>query len=198
MNDTKWTNAMKEELKAIEKNNTWQLVPLPAKKKPIVVKWVYKVKKNLKEEISKYKARLVAKGFLEKAGIDFKEVFAPVARMETVRIITAIASQKGWHMHHMDVKSTFLNGPLEEEVYVSQPHGFEIKGSEEKVYRLNKVLYGLKQAPRAWNRRIDGFLMKLGFLKCTTKHGVYIKGSNTTNLTVVCLYVDDLLVTGNN
>lgn len=101
-------------------------------------------------------------------------------------------------MHHMDVKSAFLNGPLEEEVYVSQPPGFEIKGSEEKVYRLNKALYGLKQAPRAWNRRIDGFLMKLGFLKCTTEHGVYIKGSNTTNLTVVCLYVDDLLVTGNN
>ena len=96
MNDTKWTDAMKEELKAIEKNNTWQLVPLPAKKKPIAVKWVYKVKKNPKGEISKYKARLVAKGFLQKAGTDFNEVFAPVARMETVRIITAIASQKGW------------------------------------------------------------------------------------------------------
>ena len=150
-------------------------MPLSVKKKPIAVKWVYKVKKNPKGEICKYKARLVAKGFLQKAGTDFNEVFAPIARMETMRIITAIASQKGWYMHHMDVKSAFLNGPLEE-IYVSQPPGFEIKGSEEKVYKLNKALYDLKQAPRAWNRRIDGFLMKLGFLKCTTEPWCLYKG----------------------
>src|ERR1044072_6189314 len=96
----------------------------------------------------------------------------------------------------MDVKSAFLNGPLEEEVFVSQPPGFEVRGKEEQVYRLHKALYGLKQAPRAWNRRIDGFLLQLGFVKCTTEYGVYIKGLNMSDAIIMCLYVDDLLVTG--
>ncbi|MCI54169.1 reverse transcriptase, partial [Trifolium medium] len=95
-----------------------------------------------------YKARLVAKGFLQKHGLDFNEVFAHVARLETIRLVVVIASYKGWPMHQLDVKSAFLNGPLEEEVYVKQPPGFEIKGQEEKVYKLKKALYGLKQAPR--------------------------------------------------
>ncbi|MCI36101.1 reverse transcriptase, partial [Trifolium medium] len=133
---------------SIEKNDTWKLVPLPDKKKPITVKWVYKVKHLPDGSIAKYKARLVAKGFSQKPGIDFTEIFAPVARLETMRVVVAIANRLSWDIVQLDVKSAFLNGKLGKEVYVEQPQGFVIKGQEDKVM-LNKALYGLKQAPRA-------------------------------------------------
>ena len=98
---------------------------------------------------SKYKARVVAKGYVQKQGIDYEEVFAPVARIETVRVILALAGSSGWRVHHLDVKTAFLNGRLEEEVYVSQPEGFEKQNAAGKVYKLSKALYGLKQAHRA-------------------------------------------------
>ena len=147
----------------------------PSNKKPIALKWVYKVKVNPKGEVVKHKARLVAKGFLQKAGIDYGEVYAPVARIETVRFVVAIATNANWSLHQLDVKSAFLNGPLDEEVYVLQPQGFVVKGSESKVYKLKKALYGLKQAPRAWNRRINSFLSQIGFKKCTSEHGLYVR-----------------------
>ncbi|MCH85090.1 copia-type polyprotein, partial [Trifolium medium] len=148
--DKKWLSAMNEEIESIERNSTWELAELQQGKKAIGVKWVYKVKVNPKGEVTRHKARLLVKGFLQKQGIDFNEVFAPVAWMETIRLVTAIAHYNGWSMHQMDVKCAFLNGPLDEEVYVVQPPGFTVKGSESMVYR-NKALYGLKQAPRAWN-----------------------------------------------
>lgn len=120
----------------------------------------------------------MARGFLQKTGTDFEDVFAPVApvaRIETIRAMVAIASSKTWKMHQLDVKSAFLNGPLDEEVYVGQPPGFEVKWREFIVYKLRKALYGLKQAPRAWNKRIDGFLSQIGFKKCAFEHGVYVK-----------------------
>nr|GFB86050.1 reverse transcriptase [Tanacetum cinerariifolium] len=140
---------MEEEIKSIEKNDTWELTTLPKGQKAIGVKWVYKAKKNAKGEVEKYKSRLVAKGYKQKHGIDYEEVFAPVARLETIRMIIAIAAQHKWKIHQMDVKSAFLNGFLEEEVYVEQPEGYFAKGQEDKVLRLKKALYGLKQAPRA-------------------------------------------------
>jgi hypothetical protein len=122
---------------------------LPDGLKPIGVKWVYKLKKDANGSIVKHKARLVTKGYVQKEGVEFEEVFAPVARLDSVRLLLALAAQEGWKVHHMDVKSSFLNGELKEEVYVSQPPGFTVKGQEHKVYKLNKALYGLKQAPRA-------------------------------------------------
>ncbi|GAU26253.1 hypothetical protein TSUD_224440 [Trifolium subterraneum] len=196
--DEKWLNAMNEEIESIERNNTWELVDLPHGKKAIGVKWVYKVKLNPKGEITRHKARLVVKGFLQKEGIDFNEVFAPVARMETIRLVTALAHHNNWSMHQMDVKCAFLNGPLDEEVYVVQPPGFTSKEDEFKVYKLHKALYGLKQAPRAWNKRIDKFLGDIGFRKCVTEHGVYVKNCAEKGTIILCLYVDDLLITGSN
>ena len=117
--ETHWMEAMREELRSIEKNQTWRLTPLPMGKKAIDVRWVYKVKLNPKGEVSKYKARLVAKGFLQRHGLDYDEVFAPVARIETIRLVVSLASYHCWPIHQMDVKSAFLNGPLEEEVFVS-------------------------------------------------------------------------------
>lgn len=135
---------MTEEIESIERNKTWELVVLPQNKKPISVKWVYKTKLNPDGTISKHKARLVARGFLQEQGIDYKEVFAPVARFETIRLIVALANLNHWDLWQLDVKSSFLNGPLDEEVYIMQPPGYERKGEEEKVFRLKKALYGLK------------------------------------------------------
>jgi hypothetical protein len=118
--------------------------------------------------------------------------------METIRLVVAIASSFNWPLFHMDVKSAFLNGPLEEEVYVLQPPGFEVELNRDKVYKLQKALYGLKQAPRAWNRRIDQFLSNEGFVKCSVEFGVYMKGTDISNAILICLYVDDLLITGSN
>ncbi|KAF0889131.1 hypothetical protein E2562_022144, partial [Oryza meyeriana var. granulata] len=128
-------------------NQTWRLVPLLPGHRPIGLKWVYKVKKNAAGEVIKHKARLVAKGYVQQPGVDFDEVFAPVARIESVRLLLALAAQEGWPVHHMDVKSAFLNGELIEEVYVRQPPGFTVAGHEDKVLRLDKALYGLRQAP---------------------------------------------------
>ncbi|CAJ2637750.1 unnamed protein product [Trifolium pratense] len=193
-----WLEAMIDELKSIEKNKTWDLCKLPSEKRAIDVKWVYKVKQNPEGQVVKYKARLVAKGFLQKQGLDYDEVFSPVARHETIRLVIALACSRRWPLFHLDVKSAFLNGPLEEDVYVKQPPGFELKGKEDKVLKLNKALYGLKQAPRAWNKRIDQFFVVQGFVKCSVEYGVYVKHSDNKHMLIICLYVDDLLVTGSS
>ncbi|KAM0008922.1 putative RNA-directed DNA polymerase [Helianthus debilis subsp. tardiflorus] len=150
-----WREAMKSEVRSIEKNQTWLLVDLPVGHKAIGLKWVYKLKKDPSGQVTKCKARLVAKGYVQRKGIDFDEVFAPVERLETIRFLLALAAKEGWFVHHLDVKSAFLNGELAEEVYVTQPEGFVVKGEEQKVYKLKKALYGLRQAPRAWNARLD-------------------------------------------
>ena len=139
---------MEAERGSIEENKTWCLVDLPPGHKPIGLKWVFKVKRDEHGAIVKLKARLVAKGYVQRPGIDFEEVFAPVAPLESVRLLLAVAAHESWEVHHMDVKSAFLNGDLQEEVYVSQPAGFIIQGAEHKVLKLKKVLYGLRQAPQ--------------------------------------------------
>ncbi|KAD4180022.1 hypothetical protein E3N88_28613 [Mikania micrantha] len=190
-----WEDAMRKEIESIVKNQTWILTNLPKNAKPIGLKWVYKIKKDASGKIVKYKARLVAKGYVQQQGVDYDEVFAPVARMETVRILFALAAHFGWMLHHLDVKSAFLHGDLKEEVYVVQPEGFVKKGSENKVYKLVKALYGLKQAPRAWNAKLDSTLKDLGFTKCSQEQAVY-KRSDSKSCLLVGVYVDDLIVTG--
>jgi hypothetical protein len=168
------------------------LVDLPHGKSTIGVKWIYKLKFNMDGSISKHKAHLVAQGYVQQEGIDYDETFAPVARMETVRIFLSIASQLKLIVYQMDVKSAFLNGYLKEEVYVDQPKGFIIDGKEDKVYRLKKALYGLKQAPRAWYSRIDDYLHYHGFVKCSFESVVY-KRVVGSDFIILCLYVDDLI-----
>lgn len=139
-----WVVACEDEMHSIVKNETRDLVDLPVGAKAIGLKWVFKLKRNCDGSINKHKARIVAKGYVQRHGIDFDEVFAPVARIETIRFIISIAASNDWEVHHLDVKTAFLNDELKEEVYVTQPEGFEIKGSEDKVYKLKKALYGLK------------------------------------------------------
>ncbi|WVZ58492.1 hypothetical protein U9M48_008764 [Paspalum notatum var. saurae] len=186
---------MVEEMASIEQNKTWSLVDRPAGHRPIGLKWVFKLKRDEHGNVVKHKARLVAKGYVQRQGIDYEEVFAPVARMESVRVLLAVAAQRGWAVHHMDVKSAFLNGELAEEVYVVQPPGFIAAGHEDKVLRLHKALYGLRQAPRAWNAKLDMSLKKLGFAKSECEPGLYTRGKLQSRL-VVGIYVDDLIITG--
>ena len=194
---TVWVKACEDEMASIEKNHTWHLVDLPAGVKAIGLKWVFKVKRNPDGSVNKYKARLVAKGYVQRHGIDYDEVFAPVARIETIRLIIALAASHGWEIHHLDVKTAFLHGDLKEEVYVKQPEGFKVQGSEEKVYKLSKALYGLKQAPRAWNYKLNKILKELKFGRCSKEPSLYQRKRNEDTL-IVAVYVDDLLVTGSD
>ena len=193
--DSHWMTAMEEELNMIEKNNTWELVDRPNDRKIIGVRWVFRTKLNPDGSINKHKARLVVKGYAQVAGMDYFETYAPVARLDTIRLVFSIAAQKRWKIFQLDVKSAFLNGYLKEEIFIEQPEGFVVEGHENKVYLLKKALYGLKQALRAWNARIDEHLLSLGFNRSLSEPTLYTKHSATDSL-IVSLYVDDLLVSG--
>jgi hypothetical protein len=134
----------------------------------------------------------------KKYGVDYNEVFAPVARWDTIRSILAIAVIKGWKVFQLDVKSAFLHGELCEEVYIDQPPGYVTKGEEGKVYRLYKALYGLKQAPRAWYSKIETYFSEEGFLKCPYEHTLFTKIKDGNSILIVSLYVDDLIYIGND
>jgi hypothetical protein len=186
--------AMKAEMDAVEKNRTWELADLPRGHRAITLKWVFKLKRDEVGAIIKHKARLVARGFLQRKGIDFDDAFAPVAWMESVRLLLALAAQAGWCVHHMDVKSAFLNRDLKEEVYEHQLPGFTIPDKEGKVLRLRKALYGLRQAPRAWNAKLDSMLRRMGFDQSPHEAAVYRWG-NGGNVLLVGVYIDDLVIT---
>ena len=138
---------MQEEMASITENKTWSLEDMSSGHRAIGLKWVFKLKHNEEGEVVKHKARLVAKGYVQKQGVDFEEVFAPVARLESVHLLLAIAAHHSWEVHHMDVKSAFLNGELKETVYVRQPPAFLDNDNPDKELRLHKALYGLRQAP---------------------------------------------------
>ncbi|MCH94031.1 retrovirus-related pol polyprotein from transposon TNT 1-94, partial [Trifolium medium] len=168
--DPSWHSAMQAEYDALLQNNTWSLVPLPPNRQAIGCKWVFRVKENPDGTVNRYKARLVAKGFHQRQGFDFLETFSPVVKPVTIRVILTIAITKGWSIQQLDVNNAFLNGILDEEVYMQQPQGFESSDSS-LVCRLHKALYGLKQAPR----------------QCTKTDTIYL-----------LVYVDDIIITSNN
>jgi len=196
-NKEKWMEAMNDEIKSIEKNDTWYLCDLPQGFKPLNLKWVYKVKTKANGEIERFKARVVVRGFEQKYGIDYLETFAPVIRKESLRAILAISVELGLQLCQLDVKTAFLNGDLEEEIYVRQPEGFERKGQENKVLRLKKSLYGLKQAPREWNKKVNSVFREYNLRRLDSDPCVYVSGSGD-NLLIVGLYVDDLVLAYKN
>ncbi|GJY19163.1 putative ribonuclease H-like domain-containing protein [Tanacetum coccineum] len=197
MADSAWIEAMQEELHQFDRLQVWELVDKPFGKNVIKLKWLWKNKKDEDQTVICNKARLVAKGYAQEKGIDFEESFAPVARLEAVRIFVAYASHKSFPIYQMDVKTAFLNGPLKEEVYVAQPDGFVDPDHPDKVYRLRKALYGLKQAPRAWYDELSKFLISKGFTKgiidptlFTIKYG--------EDILLVQIYVDDIIFGSTN
>lgn len=192
--EEKWRKAMEIEMQAIKKNKTWELTELPQNAKMIGLKCVFKTKLNEHGEVDKYKACLVAKGYAQRQGIDYNEVFAPVARWDTIRMILSIATQKEWIVYQLDVKSAFLHGELKEDVYVEQPLGF----IRHKVYKLKKTLYGLRQASREWYSKIEAYFIKEGFQKCDYEHTLFVKTEEGNKILIVSVYVDDLIFIGND
>jgi hypothetical protein len=170
-----WENAMIEEYQSIIKNDVWEIVPRQKSKDVVSSKWLFKIKHVADGSIEKYKERFVARGFSQKEGIEYEETFAPVARYTSMRTIIALAAKMKWKLHQMDVKTAFLNGVIEEEVYIKQPQGFEVEDRKSHVCRLKKALYRLEQAPRSWYGRIDSFLMSLGFTKSKENSNLYFK-----------------------
>eukprot|EP00253_Pinus_taeda_P013445 PITA_13445 len=178
-------------------NDVWEVVSRPQDKSVVGSRWNYKIKYAADGSIEKYKARFVAKGYAQKEGIHYEETFAPVAKYTSIRIMISIATQMGWEIHQMDVKTTFLNKVIEEEVYIEQPEGFETHEKKSHVCRQKKALHGLKQAPRTWYGRIDGYLQKMGFVKSDVDPNLYYLIVKSEPLILV-LYVDDLFLTGSS
>jgi hypothetical protein len=160
LSDFGWVNSMHEELENFERNQVWTLVDLLRDVNVIGTKWVFKNKQGENGEVVRNKACLVAHGYSQVEGLYFGQTFAPVARLEAIRILLAFAASKGFKLYQMDVKCAFLNGVIQEEVYVRQPPGFESPKYPDRVYKLSKALYGLKQAPLAWYARLKTFLLE--------------------------------------
>ncbi|KAK4269211.1 hypothetical protein QN277_022399 [Acacia crassicarpa] len=191
-----WVNAMRHELQALSHNKTWVLVPYRGQKL-VDCRWVFKTKFKPDGSILKHKARLVAKGFQQSAGVDYGETFSPVVKPTTIRLILSLAVTFRWEIRQLDVNNAFLNGYLKEEVFMSQPPGFQDPRHPNAVCRLNKAIYGLKQAPRAWFERLRNTLVSWGFQNaCSDISLFFLRTKN--NLVFILIYVDDILVTGNN
>ena len=175
LSDDKWVDAMHDELNQFIRNNVWVLVPRSHDMNVIGTKWVFRNKLDEQGTIIKNKARMVVKGYNQEEGIDFDETYAPVARLEAVRLLLAYACLCGFKLFQMDVKSAFLNVFIEEEVYVSQPPGFEDFKHPDHVYKLQKALYGLKQAPRQWYERLSNFLTSQGYERGKVDKTLFIR-----------------------
>ena len=187
---------MDEEYCSLMVNDTWDPVPLPKGRKIVRCKWIYRTKYASNGNVERLKARLVAKGFSQVEGIDYNETFAPVAKMNSIRLVLSLATLHNWEFHQMDVKSAFLHGDLHEEIYMEQPPGY-VQNNSSLVCLLNKSLYGLKQAPRSWYAKMDSFLLDTGFSRCHSDPNVYTKKVEN-HIIILVLYVDDLVLTGSD
>lgn len=194
--DARWREAMNKELHALQNNRTWSLVHLPQGKRAIGSKWVYKIKYNPDGTIERCKARLVAKGYSQVEGLDYNETFAPVAKFATVKCLLAVAAARKWELHQLDVNNAFLNGDLDEEVFMKVPEGYP-KQEKGIVCRLHKSLYGLKQSSRQWFGKLSEALLTYGFKQSISDSSLFTLSKGDTKM-VVLVYVDDLIVAGNN
>ncbi|GJX81220.1 putative ribonuclease H-like domain-containing protein [Tanacetum coccineum] len=197
LEDPDWVDAMQEEMQQFINQQVWKLVPLPVGKHAIGTKWILKNKRDARGIVVRNKARLVAQGHRQEEGIDYDEVFAPVARIEAIRLFLAFASYMGFLVYQLDVKSAFLYGEIEEEVYVTQPKGFEDPYFPKHVYRVVKALYGLHQAPRAWYARLSTFLLQHNYRRGTIDKTLFIK-KDSRDIILVQVYVDDIIFGSTN
>ncbi|GJS60676.1 putative ribonuclease H-like domain-containing protein [Tanacetum coccineum] len=197
LSDSSWVEAMQEELLQFKLQQVWKLVDLPNGKRAIGTKWVFRNKKDERGIVIRNKARLVAQGHRQEEGIDYEEVFAPVARIEAIRLFLAYASFMGFLVYQMDVKSAFLYGTIEEEVYVTQPPGFKDPDHPDKVYKVVKALYGLHQAPRAWYETLANYLLGNGFKRGKIDQTLFIK-KQKGDILLVQVYVDDIIFGSTN
>ena len=192
-----WKCAMQEEIDALYKNDTWELVPRPNDKKVIGCKWVYKSKFNSDGTLNRCKARLVAKGYSQTYGLDYEETFSPVAKMASIRVVISLVASLKWNTYQIDVKNAFLNGILKEEVFMEQPHGFKDNVNPDYVCKLKRGLYGLKQSPRIWFERLGNYLKSMNFKQSCADASVFMNDGANGKIIIV-LYVDDLIIIGDN
>ena len=185
-----------EEMRALEKNGTWAVVERPRGKKLVSCKWVFTPKYVADGTLDKLKARLVARGFTQTYGLDYQETFAPVAKLNTIRVLLSVAANLDWPLHQLDIKNAFLNGKLKKEVYMTLPPGFE-KGKSNKVCKLKKSLYGLKQSPRAWFDRFSKVLKSEGYKQGLSDHTMFVKTEGGRRC-ILIVYVDDIIITGDH
>ncbi|KAK8921120.1 hypothetical protein KSP39_PZI020446 [Platanthera zijinensis] len=191
-----WRAVMEEKMAALWTNRTWTLVPLPPGQKPVGCKWVFVIKHAADGTIDRLKARLVARGFTQQQGLDYEETFSPVAKLNTVRVLLSVAVHHQWPLLQLDVKNAFLNGDLQETVYMQQPPGFETTG-ESQVCHLRKALYGLKQSPRAWFDKFSKALREIGFTRSSADFSLFTR-HRSTGTVLLLVYVDDIIITGND
>ena len=195
---SKWEEAMSNEMKALEENNTFEITTLPPDKNVVGGKWVFTIKTGV-DDNKTYKARFVARGFSQIPELDYSETFSPTAKMTSVRLLMQLAIENDMTIDQIDVKTAYLNAPIEEEIYVEQAKGFEklCKTGQKLVYKLNKSLYGLKQSGRNWNQTLNNHLMTLGFYKSQNDPCLYIKHLNN-GIVILLAFVDDMLLASNN
>jgi hypothetical protein len=170
-----WKDAMVEEMESLHKNETWDLVKLPSGRNHVGIKWVFKKKMNAASEVEKFKSQLVAKGYSQVEGVDFGDIFSLVAKLTSIRVLMSLATTFDLKIEHMDVKTTFLYGDLEEEIYMKHPEGFVVKGKKYLVWRLKISLYGIKQSPRMWYQNFETYILTLGFVRSKVDHCIYSK-----------------------
>ena len=192
-----WKECINDEMDLILSNNTWVLVDLPVGSKPIGCKWVFRRKYNTNGSIQTFKARLVAKGFKQKEGVDYFDAYALVARITSIRVLLVLASIYKLIVHQMDVKTAFLNGDLDEEVYMEQLEGFVLPRNEKKFCKLVKSLYGLKQAPKQRHEKFDSVILTDGCVHNNSDKCMHSKFTKEYGV-IVCLHVDDMLIFGTN
>ena len=197
MIDEFWLMAMQDELNQFKRNDVWELVPRPQDHHIIGTKWIFRNKLNENRVITRNKARLVAQGYNQEEGMNYEETFDPVARLEAIRLLLAYACSKNFKLYQMDVKSDFLNGVINEEVYVSQPPGFENDEYPDYVYKLKRALYGLKQAPQVWYERLSKFLLDHGYSRGKVDTTLFIKRKGK-HILLVQVYVDDIIFGSTN
>ncbi|RVW53045.1 Retrovirus-related Pol polyprotein from transposon RE1 [Vitis vinifera] len=196
--DPRWKATMNEEMKSLQKNETWELVECPPGKKPVGCRWIYTVKYKADGSIKRFKARLVAKWYTQTYGIDYTETFAPIAKINTIRVLLSLAANLDWPLQQFDVKNVFLHGELSEEVYMDLPPGCMVSEKQcQKVCKLKKSLYGLKQSPRAWFGRFTKSMRAFGYRQSNSDHTLFLKKQHG-KITALIVYVDDMVVTGND
>lgn len=188
-----WIKAMQKEMVSLEDNQTWELSELSHDRQAIGCKWIYKIKHAADGSIRRFKARLVAQGYSQKFGEDYDQVFAPVVKHSTFRVLLALTAKRNMEIYHMDAKTAFLNGTINEVIYMKQPPGFVEKGKTKLVCRLEKSLYGLKQSARSWNETLHEALLSIGFQQNSTDHCFYRKKIEDEEIYIL-IYVDDIIV----
>ncbi|KAH9689179.1 retrovirus-related pol polyprotein from transposon RE1 [Citrus sinensis] len=198
LKDPKWKAAMNDEMRSLQKNQTWELVDLLPGKKPVSCRWIYTIKYKADGSIERYKARLVAKGYTQTYGIDYTDTFAPVAKINNIRILLSLAVNLDWPVQQFDAKNAFIHGDLSEEIYMDLPPG--CSGPErlnQKVCKLKKSLYGLKQSPRVWFGKFTKAMVHFGYNQSNSDHTLFIK-KRQGKITALIVYVDNIVITGND